>query len=87
MLTEVSGEFVKIVWADDPDVHLMRGAPERPPARFNRRGQDALYLSPDIESAKVAIVGFAIERLDEAEAKKTLSLFDELAAGLDQAED
>lgn len=55
MLTEVSGEFVKIVWADDPDVHLMRGAPERPPARFNRRGQDALYLSPDIESAKVAI--------------------------------
>lgn len=55
MLTEVSGEFVKIVWADDPDVHLMRGAPDRPPARFNRRGQDALYLSPDVESAKVAI--------------------------------
>ncbi len=55
MLTEVSGEFVKIVWAGDPDVHLMRGAPDRPPARFNRRGQDALYLSPDVESARVAI--------------------------------
>lgn len=55
MLTEVSGEFVKIVWADDPDVHLMRGAPDRPAARFNRRGQDALYLSPDVESARVAI--------------------------------
>ncbi len=55
MLTDVSGDFVKIVWADDPDVHLMRGAPVRPPARFNRRGQDALYLSPDVESARVAI--------------------------------
>ena len=55
MLTEVSGEFVRIVWADDPDVHLMRGSPDRPPARFNRLGQDALYLSPDLESARVAI--------------------------------
>ena len=55
MLTDVSGTFVKIVWADDPDVHLMRGAPDRPPARFNRRGEDALYLSPDVESARVAI--------------------------------
>ena len=55
MLTEVSGAFVKIVWADDPDIHLTRGAADRPPARFNRRGQDALYLSPDIESARVAI--------------------------------
>lgn len=55
MLTEISGTFVKIVWADDPAVHLTRGAPDRPPARFNRPGQDALYLSPDVESAKVAI--------------------------------
>lgn len=55
MLTEVSGTFVKIVWADDPDIHLTRGAPDRPPARFNRLGQDALYLSPDVESARVAI--------------------------------
>ena len=55
MLTEVSGTFVKIVWADDPVIHLTRGAPDRPPARFNRLGQDALYLSPDVESARVAI--------------------------------
>ena len=55
MLTEVSGEFVRIVWADDPDVHLRRGSHDRPPARFNRLGQDALYLSPDVESARVAI--------------------------------
>ena len=55
MLTDVSGKFVKIVWADDPDVYLTRGATDRPPARFNRLGQDALYLSPDVESARVAI--------------------------------
>lgn len=55
MLTEISGIFVKIVRADDPDIYLTRGAPDRPPARFNRQGQDALYLSPDVESAKVAI--------------------------------
>ncbi len=55
MLTEISGTFVKIVWANDPDVYLERGAPDRPPARFNRAGQDALYLSPNEESAKVAI--------------------------------
>ena len=55
MLTEVSGKFVKIVWAEDPDIHLTRGSSDRPPARFNRLGQDALYLSPDVESARVAI--------------------------------
>ena len=55
MLSDVSGTFVKIIWADDPDIHLTRGAPDRPPARFNRPGQDALYLSPDVDSAKVAI--------------------------------
>lgn len=55
MLTYVSGSFVKIVWADDLDVYLNRDDPYRPPARFNRVGQDALYLSPNAESAKVAI--------------------------------
>lgn len=55
MLTEVSGLFVKIIWAQDPDVHLLQGIAERPAARFNRKGQDALYLSPDVESARVAI--------------------------------
>ena len=55
MLTEISGRFVKIVWAHDPEVHLERGNANRPPARFNRMGEDALYLSPDAESARVAI--------------------------------
>ena len=55
MLTEISGSFVKIAWAADWDVHLTRCAPDRPPARFNRKGQDALYLSPDPDSARVAI--------------------------------
>jgi len=32
MLTEVSDKFVKIVWADDLQVHLARRAPDRPPA-------------------------------------------------------
>ncbi|MGI9506064.1 MAG: RES family NAD+ phosphorylase [Geminicoccaceae bacterium] len=55
MLTEIGGTFVKIAWANDPDIHLRRGLPDRPAARFNRVGQDALYLSPDEESARVAI--------------------------------
>lgn len=55
MHTEVSGKFVKIILASNPDVYLERGNPDRPPARFNRKGQDALYLSPDLESAKVAV--------------------------------
>jgi RES domain-containing protein len=36
-------------------VVLARGLPHRPAARFNRPGQDALYLSPDEISARVAI--------------------------------
>lgn len=55
MLTEVAGVFVKIAFADDIDVVLARGIPHRPAARFNRPGQDALYLSPDEMSARVAI--------------------------------
>lgn len=55
MLTEISGVFVKIAYANDADVALARGLPYRPPARFNRQGQDALYLSPDEISARVAI--------------------------------
>jgi len=55
MPTEIGGTFVNIAWADDPDIHLKRGLPDRPAARFNRIGQDALYLSPDEESARVAI--------------------------------
>ena len=64
MLTEIGGTFVKIAWADDPDIHLRRAQPDRPAARFNRIGQDALYLSPDEESARVAI-GQYVEAGDE----------------------
>lgn len=55
MLTDVGGPFVKIAFASDVDLVLARGRPDRPPARFNRMGQDAIYLSPDETSARVAI--------------------------------
>ena len=55
MLTEVAGIFVKIVFAIDADISLARGLAHRPAGRFNRVGQDALYLSPDDLSARVAI--------------------------------
>ncbi|MBL4740893.1 MAG: RES family NAD+ phosphorylase [Sneathiella sp.] len=55
MLVEISGVFVKITYALDADIPLMRGQAGRPAARFNRPGQDALYLSPDEKSARVAI--------------------------------
>ena len=53
--TTISGEFVKIVFADQVDIILQRNLPNRPAARFNRRGQDALYLSVDEDSARVAM--------------------------------
>jgi RES domain-containing protein len=49
MLKTIEGEFVKIAFA------LRRQDPNRPAARFNRRGQDALYLSPNADAACVAI--------------------------------
>lgn len=55
MLTEIAGTFCKIAFADAVDVLLARGMASRPAARFNRPGQDALYLSPDETSARVAI--------------------------------
>ncbi|MEP3244548.1 MAG: RES family NAD+ phosphorylase [Sneathiella sp.] len=55
MLRSISGIFVKIVFADEVDIVLEKGHAHRPPARFNRPGQDALYLSPNEESARVAI--------------------------------
>ena len=54
-LTEVGGEFVKIAFESEVDLLLQKGHPDRPAARFNRPGQDALYLSPDEKSARVAI--------------------------------
>lgn len=62
MLTEVSGNFFKIGLAgEEARIHLARGDPDRPAARFNRKGQDALYLSPDKESARVAIGQYVAE--------------------------
>jgi RES domain-containing protein len=55
MLTFISGEFVKIAFASDVKILLAQGDARRPAARFNRMGQDALYLSPDEASARVAI--------------------------------
>jgi RES domain-containing protein len=55
VLTGVAGTFVKIVFDGDTDIFLSRGLSHRPPSRFNRPGQDALYLSPDEISARVAI--------------------------------
>jgi RES domain-containing protein len=55
LLTEIGGVFVKIVFVSDIDVVLARGLRHRPAARFNRPGQDALYLSPGETSARVAI--------------------------------
>ena len=45
--------------------------------------QVSLDLLPETKVGDYVIVhvGFAIQRLDETEARKTLSLFEELAAG------
>ncbi len=55
MLTKISGTFVKIASRSDYQIQLQRGNAHRPAARFNKIGQDALYLSPDEDSARVAI--------------------------------
>ena len=48
----------------------------------------ALDLVPDTEVGDYVIVhvGFAIQRLDEAEARQTLSLLDELASATEPPE-
>jgi len=55
LLTIVEGIFVKVALATEVGMTLARGLPHRPAARFNRSGQDALYLSPDEQSARVVI--------------------------------
>jgi RES domain-containing protein len=50
-----SRTFVKIINPGESALVLEKGHVTRPPARFNRAGQDALYLSPDEPSARVAI--------------------------------
>lgn len=48
----------------------------------------SLDLVPDTKVGDYVIVhvGFAIQRLDEVEARKTLSMLDELAAAVEQPE-
>ena len=55
MISEISGTFVKIAFADQVDILLKRNSPDRPAARYNREGQDALYLSVDENTAHVAM--------------------------------
>lgn len=54
-LREIGGSFVRIDFAEAAARALTRGAPDRPAARFNRQGEDALYLSPDAETAWLGI--------------------------------
>ncbi len=54
---------MKIAFADQADLTLTQADPMRPAARFNRQGQDALYLSPHEEAARVAIGQYV--RLDD----------------------
>ena len=55
MIAEVHRIYVKIVFASEVDILLTRNSPERPAGRYNRLGQDALYLSKDEQSARVAM--------------------------------
>ena len=57
--TQISGVFVRICSADHIELALKRNAPERPEARYNRRGQNALYLAVNEESARVAMRKYA----------------------------
>ncbi len=54
---------------------------------FNGIGREAdLTLVPDVEPGDYVLVhaGFAIQKLDEAEAQETLKLFGELAEALEK---
>lgn len=59
--TEVSGTFVKISGTKQGDIVLSRDYPDRPEGRYNRKGQDALYLTVDEKSARVAMKKYADE--------------------------
>lgn len=56
---EVGGKFVRICPANQVESVLQRHSPERPEARYNRRGQDALYLTPTESSARTAMMKYA----------------------------
>ncbi|MEI8634416.1 RES family NAD+ phosphorylase [Vibrio sp. PP-XX7] len=51
----ISGTFVRICAVGQAESVLERHSPDRPEARYNRRGQDALYLTATEESARVAM--------------------------------
>ncbi|WP_413702175.1 RES family NAD+ phosphorylase [Psychromonas sp. KJ10-10] len=53
--TKISGTFVRICSPDQVALALQRNSPKRPQARYNRHGQDALYLAVNEESACVAM--------------------------------
>lgn len=59
--TEVSGTFVKISATEQGDIALSRDFHDRPEGRYNRKGQDALYLSVNEKSARVAMKKYADE--------------------------
>lgn len=63
MIANVSGVFVKIAFADQVDILLKRNLPDRPAARYNRLGENALYLSVDEQSARVAMQKY-VKNLD-----------------------
>ncbi|WP_348255976.1 RES domain-containing protein [Vibrio parahaemolyticus] len=52
---EVSGTYVRICPEDQVDIALLRNSRDRPEGRYNRLGQDALYLTPTEESARIAL--------------------------------
>lgn len=54
-LTEIGGTFVKIAFEQDVPILLNRNSPSRPAARYNRIGENALYLSVDEASARIAM--------------------------------
>jgi len=59
--TEISGNFVKISNAYESDIVLERNSQNRPAARYNRLAQEALYLSVNESSARVAMEKYVKE--------------------------
>jgi len=53
--THIDGVYVKITAADELKLVLSRSVAERPAGRYNRSGENALYLTVNEESARVAL--------------------------------
>lgn len=62
--TEISGTFVRICNAEQINLSLKRNSSERPEARYNRQGEDALYLTLNEESARIALRKYS-ENIDK----------------------